>query len=112
MTAAKRAHRDAGSSASSPPMSLTALLGGAYRLLDSVAMVAPCAGGGHMITPWREAAGNHLKFCARPPRRRTRPPPPYPRSPTKQIVFYPPYLFHAPELEIRQRLPPSLAHLE
>src|SRR5258708_7804003 len=72
MTAAKRAHRDAGSSASSPPMSLTALLGGAYRLLDSVAMVAPCAGGGHMITPWREAAGTHLKSCARPHSRRTR----------------------------------------
>src|SRR5712671_3922032 len=72
MTAAKRAGLDAGSTASSPPTSLTALLGGAYRLLDSVAMVAPCAGGEHMITRWREAAATNLKSCARPHSRRTR----------------------------------------
>src|SRR6202044_2602962 len=65
MTAAKRAALEADSIASSPPTSLTALFGGAYRLLDSVAMAAPCVGGVHMITRWGEAAATDLRSCAR-----------------------------------------------
>src|ERR1700733_4656364 len=72
MTAAKRAALEADSIASSPPTSLTALFGGAYRLLDSVAMAAPCVGGVHMITRWGEAAATDLRSCARLHTPRTR----------------------------------------
>src|SRR6202044_3950769 len=65
MTAPRRADLEASSDASSPATSLTSLFGGAYRLLDSVAIFAPCAGGNPMIIRRRKKGGKRVEIlCA------------------------------------------------